>query len=37
MGTCQEPMNGHPAVDGSLTVAGYTTIAANKAAIQSAI
>ncbi len=37
MGTCQEPMTGHPAVAGSLTVAGYTTVAASKAAIQSAI
>lgn len=37
MGACQEPMTGHPAVAGSLTVAGYTTVAANRAAIQSAI
>ena len=37
MGACQEPMTGHPAVAGSLTVAGYTTVSASKAAIQSAI
>ena len=36
-GTCKEPMSGHPAVAGSLKVAGYTTLAQNKAAIAAAV
>ncbi len=36
-GVCKEPKTGHAAVPGSLSVAGYMTIAANKAAIQYAV